>query len=391
MERNGIRPISLILAVVFPLGALAQSGKPTPLSIARQGYLFAGGKYSTVKDRKVMAGQLYAEFQIPTKMTHPNPIVMIHGGGQSGTNFTGTPDGREGWAQFFLREGYAVYVVDQPGRARAAYQPDLYGPLPAGGNLDFIQQRFTSVERYQLWPQAHLHTQWPGIGEPGDPIFDQFVASQLPGIPDFTLQQVLNRDAILALLEKIGPAILLTHSQSGAYGWPVADARPGLVKDLVAVEPSGPPFTDVQTVGAPDWFRDAPTKARSWGVTADPLHYAPPAADASELSIERQEKADAPDLAMCWLQKAPARQLPNLQKVPILILTSEASYHAAYDHCTVKYLEQAGVHATWIKLTDLGIRGNGHMMMLEKNNMEIAAVMSRWLDKGMPGKAGKGP
>ena len=94
----------------------AQKAGPESLSIARQGYLFAGGKYSTVNERRVMTGQLYAEFQIPTRQTHPWPIVMVHGGSQSGTNFTGTPDGREGWAQFFLREGYAVYVVDQ-GRA----------------------------------------------------------------------------------------------------------------------------------------------------------------------------------------------------------------------------------------------------------------------------------
>jgi hypothetical protein len=81
------------------------------------------------------------------------------------------------------------------------------------------------------------------------------------------------------------------------------------------------------------------------------------------------------------MQTSPARQLPNLQKMPILIVTSEASYHRAYDHCTVKYLEQAGVHIQWIKLEDIGIHGNGHMMMLEKNNMEIAAVMSRWIEK----------
>jgi hypothetical protein len=87
------------------------------------------------------------------------------------------------------------------------------------------------------------------------------------------------------------------------------------------------------------------------------------------------------------MQKSPARQLPNLQKVPILVVTSESSYHRAYDHCTVKYLEQAGVRATWIKLADAGIHGNGHMMMLEKNNMEIAAVMSRWIEKAVPSAA----
>ena len=110
----------------------AAAGRPRdaePLSIARQGYFFAGGKYSNHDNRTVMSGQLYVDFQIPSKQTHPWPVVMIHGGGQTGTNFTGTPDGREGWAQFFLRQGYAVYVVDQPGRGRAAYEAETYGPM----------------------------------------------------------------------------------------------------------------------------------------------------------------------------------------------------------------------------------------------------------------------
>src|SRR5262249_10358475 len=128
--------LSVALAALVLAGLQAQS--PEPLSIARQGYVFAGGKYSKVGERQVMSGHLYAEFQIPSKQTHPWPIVMVHGGGQTGTNFTGTPDGREGWAQFFLRQGYAVYVVDQPGRGRAAYEAQDYGP-PTVVDVDNIQ------------------------------------------------------------------------------------------------------------------------------------------------------------------------------------------------------------------------------------------------------------
>jgi len=379
-------PHELLISTLWlgaALGLAAQGKEAGPLAIARQGYVFAGGRYSTSSSGQAMSGQLYAEFQIPARRTHPWPIVMIHGGGQSGTNFTGTPDGREGWAQFFLRKGYAVYVVDQPGRGRAAYEADNYGP-PTRLNLETIERRFVAPERYNLWPQAHLHTQWPGQGTPGDAAFDQFYASQVPSIQNFTLQQALNRDAILALLEKIGPAILLTHSQSGAFGWPVADARPDLVKAIVAVEPNGPPFFDIENVAAPDWFRDSAAMARPWGVSADELAYAPAVKAAPELAIVRQEKADGPGLAKCWMQTSPARQLPNLQKLPVLILTAEASYHAPYDHCTVKYLEQAGVHPKWTKLAEAGIRGNGHMMMLEKNSREIAAVMSRWLGSVVP-------
>ena len=383
---------ALRTALVLFLGATAtvtaQATHPEPLSIARQGYVFAGGKYSTVNDRQVMSGQLYAEFQIPSRHPHSWPIVMIHGGSQSGTNFTGTPDGREGWAQYFLRRGYAVYVVDQPGRGRAAYETDLYGPT-GPLNLETTQRQFVAPERYNRWPQARLHTQWPGKGMPGDPVFDQFYASQLPSMQNFTLQQSLNRDAIVALLEKIGPSILLTHSQSGAFGWPVADARPDLVKAIVAVEPNGPPFFNVENVPAPEWFRDVAPQTRSWGVADVPLAYSPAATKASDLAIVQQDKPDGPNLVRCWMQKTPARLLPNLQKLPIVILTAEASYHAPYDHCTVKYLEQAGVHPAWIKLADAGIHGNGHMMMLENNNLEIAAVMFKWLDKALPGAGRK--
>src|SRR5262249_10146811 len=67
--------------------------------------------------------------------------------------------------------------------------------------------------------------------------------------------------------------------------------------------------------------------------------------------------------------------------IPIVIVTGEASYHAAYDHCTAAYLEQAGAHNTFIRLADHGVHGNGHMMMIEKNSDAIAAVIAQWLDR----------
>jgi pimeloyl-ACP methyl ester carboxylesterase len=359
-----------------------------PLVIARQGYVFAGGHYATVAGKRVLNGQLYAEFQIPQMRRSPYPVIMVHGGSQSGTNFTGTPDGREGWAQHFLRRGYAVYVVDQVGRGRAAYRADFHGPV-RDPEVGAAQQRFIALKRQRLWPQAELHTQWPGGDEPGDPVFDQFFASQLPTIADFTRQQELNRDALVALIDKIGPSILLTHSQSGAFGWPVADARPDAVKALLQVEPSGPPFYEIglEHVGPPEFYR-AGNLARPWGLTAVPLTFDPPASSPEALSPVRQEAPDGPGLARGWLQREPARRLPHLMKMPIVIVTAEASYHAVYDHLTVKFLEQAGVHPTFVQLKDRGIRGNGHMLMLEKNNAEIAKVMLDWLDQKLASKAG---
>jgi hypothetical protein len=52
-------------------------------------------------------------------------------------------------------------------------------------------------------------------------------------------------------------------------------------------------------------------------------------------------------------------------------------------------VDAAGVHSTWIKLADIGIHGDGHMMMLEKNKVEIAEVMRQWLAKSLPVAARK--
>src|SRR5262249_56820135 len=132
------------------------------------------------------------------------------------------------------------------------------------------------------------------------------------------ITQQRNKDAGAALLDKIGPAIVLTHSQSGPYGWLIADARPQLVKAVIGIEPAGPPFeaTIIRT-----------GRTRPWGPTDIPLTSHPPVKDPSELSIEQQAEADGPDLFRCWMQKGTARQLPNLKNIPMMIMAAEASYH----------------------------------------------------------------
>jgi len=367
----------LALAGSLVASSLAAAQSNPPLRIAEHGYFFTGGAYRDTPDGRFMTGNMYVEYFIPEVRAHATPIVMFSGGGQSGLNYTGTPDGREGWMQFFVRRGYAVYVLDQPSRARSAHQPEVGNMtrLPVAR----VQQQFTAPERYNLWPQAKLHTQWPGAGIEGDPHFDQFFGQNYPSLASFPRQQELNRDAGAALLDKIGPSILFTHSQSGAFGWLVADARPKLVRAIVAMEPSGPPVYDNQTVGAPDWFKDGPF-SKPYGLTAPPLTYDPPLAKPEDLKFIQQDKADGSELVRCWAQQEPARKLANIQHIPVLVVQTEASYHAPYDHCTVRYLKQAGVsHTTFVRLADKDIKGNGHMLMIEKNNQAIAKVAFKWM------------
>ena len=350
-----------------------------PLILDTFGHFYIGGRIDRALEGAPAVGQMYVEFFVPRRLKCPYPVVMIHGNWQTGTNFTATPDGREGWAQYFLRRGYAVYIVDQVARGRSPHFSQSQGAVgPA--NLDRTEWRFTAPKHTNRWPQARRHTQWPGTGKAGDRTFDKFYATQFPSLTNNEKSQEINRDAAVALLDKIGPAIVLTHSQSGAYGWLIADARPKLVKALISIEPNGPPVYESDFKGPPDWFADIGMRKR-FALSLAPLTYDPPLKPGEELAFARQDEPDGAGLVRGWLQAKPARKLPNLAKVPMLIVVAEASYHAAFDHCTAAYLTQAGVRNTFIRLEDIGIRGNGHMMMLEKNSDRIAGELIGWLEK----------
>ena len=124
---------------------------------------------------------------------------------------------------------------------------------------------------------------------------------------------------------------------------------------------------------------------KPYGLTSIPLTYEPAVTPQSPLSFVQQEMPERRDLARCWRQKEPARKLVALGERPIMVLEAEASFYAGYNHCNVAYLAQAGVGVAFIKLADLGIHGNGHMMMLEKNSDQVAQVIANWLDKAVEG------
>ena len=97
----------LALALLSGCTALTTSSPARDtLAIAEQGYFHVGGAYRTIDKSEVLVGQMYVWYQIPRQLRRPYPVVLVHGGGQTGTNFLRTPDGRPGWADFFLQEGY---------------------------------------------------------------------------------------------------------------------------------------------------------------------------------------------------------------------------------------------------------------------------------------------
>ena len=351
----------------------------TGLRIASQGNFYAGGAYAGEPPDMRRFGQMYVQFQVPAGETKPYPIVFVHGGSRTGADWWTTPDNRPGWAEFFLRRGYPVYVVDQVARGRSPFVDTVYGAARYQ-TYEFVMQRFAASEQHDLWPQSRLHTQWPGTAEPGDPAFDNYYAGGISSMEDRVMQTRMNIEALAALLDRIGPSIVVVHSQSGAYGWPLVQARPGSVKALVALEPSGPPAYDVEFLGPPDYFVDS-GELKPWGIGIVPIAYEPAVSDPSELSFAREETTDSPDHARCWLQAEPARELAHFENTPILVMEAESSFYAAFNHCTVKYLEQAGVTPHYIRLQDTGISGNGHMMMSEKNSDAVAQIVAGWLDE----------
>jgi pimeloyl-ACP methyl ester carboxylesterase len=354
------------------------------------GYFFVGGRYETAEDKTFARGQMFVEYRAPERITQPYPIVLVHGTAQTGTNFLGTPDGRPGWADRFAAKGFATYVIDQVGRGRSGGDAETYGPytrLP----VEDLETVLTGQERSNLYPQAKLHTQWPGgPGVRGNGAFDQFYQSQVPYVASALRSEELVDPALIALLEKIGPAILLTHSQAGVFGWAVSDQRPDLVKAHVAVEPNGPTFYDIRFKGGADWYeRVGDARARPYGITRVPLHFEPPVNGPADLTVVQAEMPARPDQIRCWLQGEPARTLPNLARVPAVIVTAEASFRATMDDCTAAFLTQAGAKPDRLALAEQGIHGNGHMMMLESNSDAVADAIIGWIEARTGAQPGK--
>jgi pimeloyl-ACP methyl ester carboxylesterase len=199
-------------------------------------------------------------------------------------------------------------------------------------------------------PTAHLHTQWPGTGEDDDPALEAIIASSGP-VPELKVSQELDQSRGAELLDRIGPAVLMAHSLGGPAGWLIADARPDLVKALVEIEAVGPPFAENPQLGL----------TLDYGLTAAPLTYDPPVDDPAELGGK-------------------PRRLPNLARVPIAYVSAPASPFVHFHDAMVDYLKQAGCDVTSLELAEQGVEGNGHAMMLEKNNAEALEPIARWIE-----------
>jgi pimeloyl-ACP methyl ester carboxylesterase len=268
---------------------------------------------------------LYARYTLLADPKARYPLLMWHGGGLAGTTFETKPDGNPGWESFFLHAGYSVYVSDavERGRASWARYPEIFKsepffrPKKEGWELF----RIGDTDSYATDPaqrKAFAGTQFPVAA------FDQFAKQSIPrwGTNDAATQAAYD-----AYVDKVCPCVILVHSQGGNFAFNSALRYPDKVKALVAVETSGSPNPDIfdftRVKGVPMlWvWGDNTAKFPFWGRI-----------------VAQQEKFRA-----------------NLVK--------------------------AGGTGDRIMLPEIGIRGNTHMMMMDKNSSQIAALIDQWLTK----------
>lgn len=341
----GLAPLLLCAASV---GAAAGS-LGGPLVLADEGSFFIGGesRRSETADMRgdapvagtIQTRQMYVQYRIPAE-SNGRPIIMVHGANHTGVTFETTPDGREGWATYFARQGFPVYVVDQSGRGRSNFDPSSINEAKRSGKTDglpaiAIATRENAWTSYRLGPSFGAF--WPNSRFP-QAALDQYFA-QSSSMAETTLPGALanTTENLKLLLDKIGPAILLTHSQSGALGLAAAKARPDKVQALVSVEGDCVPMSAQDIAGPMQRF----PMLSVWG---DHTFGFP-----SRNGDERRNGCSS----------------------------------------SVNALREGGARADFVLLPERGITGNSHMMMLETNNLQIADLIIDWIKgAGTPKRAG---
>ena len=327
------------LLLALALAATARAEEP-PLAISGMGSFHIGGREVAVTGRPVrevvlVPGSrptridpngtyrvegLYAQFHHPIRRQGQVPLLFWHGGGMTGVVWETTPDGREGWQHYFLRRGWSVYVSDavERGRAGWAMTPEIFTGEPLFLTMADPWERF----RIGAGPGSYrTRTALPGSQFPIE-AYPQLMAQMAPR---WTTTDAAATAAYRALLERVGPAVVVAHAQGSLFAVRAAQARPALVRALVLIEPSG--FGD-SSPAALAALRDIPILA----VYGD--------------FIEQDPR---------WVG----------------IRQRGTEFFAA--------TQAAGARVEVLDLPDQGITGNGHLMMMERNNQVVAGRIQDWL------------
>ncbi|HWL01528.1 MAG TPA: alpha/beta fold hydrolase [Microbacteriaceae bacterium] len=323
-----------------------------------RGFFWLGSDVVETANGTLRAGQMYVEWEAP-ELSTKLPVVLIHGGGGQGTDYLGTPS-RPGWAQLLVADGHPVYVVDRPGHGRSPLDPATAGEIAPAMSIE----AWLEVMAPEAF--ASSHTQWPFGRTSDDAGVREMTSGNGPMPVDWRVMHEVEQRRLVELLERIGPAIVVAHSAGGPAGFLAGDARPELVSALVEVEPIGPPF--LRRAGGYRYL--------AWGVASAPLTMDPPPVDPSDIVVKTIDSGGT----LITLQNEPVRALTNLARIPIALVQADASHVGAMVPATAAFLRQAGCIVDVIRLSEHGVEGNGHAMMLELNNDEVLRIIWRWVN-----------
>ena len=360
MSRGGV--VHLALAFASVLGAAAgASGQAlrdvqvadTPLVLKAQGSFFVGGE--TVEQTAgelgdlgpgghITVNQMYVRFMVPQGGDRNVPVVMVHGATLTGKSWETTPDGRIGWDEYFVRKGHPVYVPDQVGRGRSGFNQAAFNNVRAGSAPPNGLPRWIRFSDEVVWPNFRFGS------KPGAPYADsQFPVAAVgelskQGVPDVSFGGVPTPNptfkALSDLATQLNGAVLMGHSQSGSFPLAAALLNPGVAKGLVLVEPGR---------GPADYTDD---------------------------------------------------QITTLAAIPVLVVFGDhrdtptgigirPSWQLSFESCQqlIGRLKAAGGQAEMLDPSERGIKGNSHMIMQDRNHLQIADLILKWIDGRVPKRA----
>lgn len=287
---------------------------------------------------------MFVQYLLPADSRHRYPLVLIHGGGGQGTDWLETPDGRDGWVDYFVADGWDVYVVDRPGHGRSQSNASCGDGTVGGANTAFIARLATSD------PSV-----WPG-GEP-TPTNDGVVGWSASSATAPYCGNQIAAQTISVLLDEIGPAILIAHSAGGGSTFRVPDLNADKVVGIIAFEAAG---GNPVTQG----FGGRPAIA-DWQVE-------PPLPEDFEAVVSNG----------CPMQGDSSSKLVNFDDVPVVLVASEYGLGATFGFdeggeqiaCQAAAWQQAGVEASSVYFPDRGLEGGGHFAMAQLDNAAYAQV-----------------
>jgi hypothetical protein len=344
MEGNAqMKPFASILILTSMAFAQtkARDDNKKPLTLASQGSFFVGGESKTMPAAgrgpvgapgEITINQMYVQYQIPVNGAQHVPVVMVHGCCLSSKTWETTPDGRMGWNEYFVRKDRSVYLADQSSRARSGFDPSIINAVKAGTVPPSQLPNVLAATHQTAWSVFRFG---PKFGEPFPdgqfPIeaVDELYKQMIPDLNSTLPNPNPTWKNMATLAVKLNGAVLIGHSESGYFPEQAALIDPTGIRGNVSIEMPCPAMTDAQIAAL----------------------------------------AKIPTLFMF------GDHLGDVQGGP-------ATWPASFDSCQklVSQLKAAGGDAEMMSLPKMGIKGNSHMLMQDRNNLQLADLILTWID-----------